>query len=403
MMKKALFLLFVLACFSCEKSNPPTPIDPIPVTEVQKIADMNQSFGWELFHQEMAANPNKNVLISPWSIQTALHMANNGAKSNTLNEILAAIHCPDCSVEDINAQQAKLSVLLEQQSGHPRLKSTNALFYDTKRINVMGAYQQALYAHYSAGIASADFDNEASALQIINSWVQNNTNGKIDQIIESIKKEDIAFLINALHFKADWSSAFPLQTTSDADFTTASGAVVKVPMMSHDWQFTFAEGPKMRMVDLPFKDSTYSLTLVQPTQANTAHNWYKEVNSAALKSLYAAAQTDRAIVSLPRFKLAYDANLVESLKKLGVNDAFSDARADFSSMGTSSGRIFINQIRHKSVLEVDEKGAEGAAVTSVGFGVTSVPPVFAFNRPFVLALRHISTNTLIFTGYLAQP
>jgi serine protease inhibitor len=233
--------------------------------------------------------------------------------------------------------------------------------------------------------------------------VKSNTNGKIDKILDKITQEDIAFLINALHFKADWSSPFPEQSTSDRDFTTASGQVVKVPMMSHDWDFTFAEGVKLRMVDLPFKDSTYSLTLVQASLNNSATNWYQEVNSDALKVLYAASNYDRAIVEFPRFKMAYENDLVETLKFLGVHDAFSDSSADFGKLGTANGNIFINQVRHKAVLEVDEKGAEGAAVTSVGFGVTSVPPVFFFNKPFVLALRQVPTNTLIFTGYMANP
>jgi serine protease inhibitor len=52
---------------------------------------------------------------------------------------------------------------------------------------------------------------------------------------------------------------------------------------------------------------------------------------------------------------------------------------------------------------MDEKGVEGAAVTSIGFGVNSIPPTFMFNQPFVLVLRHVATNTLVFMGYIADP
>jgi serine protease inhibitor len=401
MMRLTFLLTVFIAIVSCDKNS--TPIDPVAVTEVQQIADMNQKFGWEVFHREMAAKPGENILISPWSIQTALQMANNGAQANTLNELLAALHCPDCSVTDINTQQAKLTTLLEQQSGHPKLTSANVLFYDTQRVELFESFKQPLSDNFKTAFETANFDNVPSALESINNWVKTNTNGKIDKILDNITQEDIAFLINALHFKADWSSPFPEQSTSDRDFSTATGQVVKVPMMSHDWDFTFAEGAKLRMVDLPFKDSTYSLTLLQPSLSNSANDWYKEVNTDALKALYAASSYERAIVQLPRFKMSYENDLIETLKYLGVRDAFSDGRADFGKLGKANGNIFINQIRHKAVLEVDEKGAEGAAVTSVGFGVTSVPPVFYFNKPFVLVLRHLPTNTLIFTGYLANP
>jgi serine protease inhibitor len=109
------------------------------------------------------------------------------------------------------------------------------------------------------------------------------------------------------------------------------------------------------------------------------------------------------MVFFPKLKLTYDNDLINTLKTLGVQDAFSAQLADFTDLGTASNNIFINQIKHKAVLEIDEKGAEGAAVTSIGFGVTSAPPTFWFNRPFVLVLRHIPTNTLIFTGYVANP
>jgi serine protease inhibitor len=404
-MTRIIFVCFILVgLFACDKTTTVSPLpDTIPVTEVQKIADMNQAFGWEVFHREMAANPKKNVLISPWSIQTALQMVANGAQVNTLKEVLAAIHCPDCDVAGINTEQAKLTTLLELQSGHPRLKTANALFYDAKRITVLEPYKQALKDHYGAAIENRDFSNSNDAVQEINSWVKQNTNGKIDQILQTIKQEDIAFLINALHFKADWKDAFPLQSTQNGNFKAADGTTVSVQMMHNDYGFTQAEGTTLRMIDLPFKDSTYSLTLVQPTVLNNSANWFQDVNAAAMQSLYAKAKTERALVYLPRFKMAYDAQLIETLKALGIKDAFQDARADFSGMGTSSGNIFINQIKHKSVLEIDEKGAEGAAVTSVGFGVTSVPPVFTFDQPFVLSLRHIKTNTLIFTGYVANP
>jgi serine protease inhibitor len=119
--------------------------------------------------------------------------------------------------------------------------------------------------------------------------------------------------------------------------------------------------------------------------------------------LYAGIQYNRAAVFVPKLKLAYENDLVQSLQSLGILDAFSDQKADFAGMGTAPLNIFINQLQHKAVLEMDEKGVEGAAVTSIGFGVNSIPPTFMFNQPFVLVLRHVATNTLVFMGYIADP
>jgi serine protease inhibitor len=118
--------------------------------------------------------------------------------------------------------------------------------------------------------------------------------------------------------------------------------------------------------------------------------------------LIATTKFGRAIVSFPKMKLSYEADLVNSLKKLGMNAAFYESSADFKAMGTAAKNIFINQIKHKAVLEVDEKGAEGAAVTAVGFGITSLPPVLNFNKSYYLVLRNLKTNTILFIGFVGK-
>ncbi|MBK8545965.1 MAG: hypothetical protein IPL63_00790 [Saprospiraceae bacterium] len=110
---------------------------------------------------------------------------------------------------------------------------------------------------------------------------------------------------------------------------------------------------------------------------------------------------DRAFVAFPKMKLEYKTGLIPSLQNLGMLEAFKPYTADFSTMGTSSlGNVYISQVEHKAVLEMDEQGAEGAAVTSIGFSVTSAPPSLIFDHPYFLVLKHISTGNIIFMGYV---
>jgi serine protease inhibitor len=394
---------FCLCVASCKKTEITVRPITVDVTEVKQIAEMNQRFGWDLFQSELKAKPQENVLISPWSIQTAIHMASNGAQKNTLVELLAAISCPNCSVSDINEQQNKLNTILTKQSGHPELTIANAFFYDPNRISVLEAFKSPLGKLYDAQVQSQNFGDEATALAAINEWTKTSTKGKIPAILDKITTEDVAFLINALYFKADWASPFAVASTSKRDFLTAKGQTSKVDMMTSDDIFSFSETAKFRMVDLPFRDSTFSLTVVQASLSTSSVLWQNNLNDTDLSALYAGVKRERAIVNLPKFKLRYENDLISSLKNLGVKDAFSENTADFGLMGSAQRNIFINQIKHKAVLEIDEKGAEGAAVTSIGFGVTSVPPTFTFDQPFVVVLRHIPTGTLIFTGYIADP
>ncbi len=408
-MKKLLSFLPAAAAvlfFQCEQTvNTPADPDPVPVEEVAQVALMNQVLGWKLFNEEQRANPGENVLISPYSIQTALFMAHNGAKGVTLEEMLEAAACKGCSVSDLNARHRDLNAMLSSTAGHPRLTVANAFFYDNARITVQAPFTSAIGTSYNAASQHLNFGAEQAALQTINNWVKNNTNGKIDKILERIEALDVAFLINALHFKADWATGFDPQTTYRGPFTKADGSTIQVDYVNADRYFSVAQTANHILVDIPFKDSTYSISFILPSASNTNTAWHRSITHETWKQMYLGMTYGRTLVYFPKLKLAYKNNLIGSMEALGIRAPFDERSADFTLMGTSpTGRnIFIKQIQHKAVLEVDEKGAEGAAVTSIGFGITSLPQLINFNRPFVLVLRHIPTNTMVFTGYVADP
>lgn len=398
----ALLLLFS----ACKKdNNATTPVikDPVSVDNVTKVVEMNQMIGWSLFNQEHLNKPDENILISPFSIQTALFMASNGAKGNTLDEIQNTMGCSGCSLSDLNTLHKDLTTLLTEQSGSPSVTVANGFFYDENRVKVKQPFLSTLSAFYECGAENANFNDEQAALNKINGWVKSNTNQKIDKILDKIGPLDVAFLINALHFKADWATGFAPELTSSSPFTKSNGSSIPVDFVSADRLFSFTQSDQYNLVDIPFKDSTFAVSLIQASGNNMNSNWHTTLTPSLWKNLYNGIQYSRAIVYFPKMKLAYENDLIKSLQNLGVKDAFSDRNADFTDLGTANNNIFINQIKHKAVLEIDEKGAEGAAVTSIGFGVTSIPPTFGFNKPFVLVLRHIPTNTMVFTGYIADP
>lgn len=407
MNKLSIFLFFgatlLFGAWACSNDDPGMVKDPIPVNNVEAVAQMNQVLGWKLFNQEQIAKPGENVLVSPLSIQTAVNMALNGARGNTLEQLLALMDCPGCSVADINQRHRDLITLLSSQSGHAKLTLANRFFYDANRMSPKAPFLEVINTYYSAGNENLNFSSVQPALNTINGWVKANTNQKIDKILDNIKAEDVAFLINALHFKADWSKGFIEEATQLAAFRKADGTTVNVPTMMGDRDFSVSSTTDFLLVDIPFRDSAFSVSLIQPSESNKAADWHKTITPAKWKAMYASMQYGRAIVMVPKLKMSYENDLIKSMKALGVQAPFNEDSADFTTMGTASRNIFINQIKHKAILEMDEKGVEGAAVTSIGFGVTSMPSVIHFNSPFVLVLRHIATNTIVFAAYIADP
>lgn len=392
-----------LTLWACTPKDDIQKGDPIPVENVEAVAQMNQVLGWKLFNKEVAAKPDENILISPLSIQTAVNMALNGAKGNTLDEFLELLNCKGCSVLDINQRHRDLMTLLSSQSGHAKLTLANRFFYDSNRMSPKSPFLEQINTYYSAGNENVNFSNVQPALNTINGWVKANTNQKIDKILNNITAQDVAFLINALHFKADWAKAFSAEITQLAPFQKADGTQVQVPMMSADRDFVVSQTADFTLVDIPLRDSIFSVSLAMPTAASGTPNWQRNITPDLWKSMYANTFYGRAMVFVPKLKMSYENDLIQSLKALGVQAPFDETTADFTLLGTATRNIFINQIKHKAVFEMDEKGVEGAAVTSIGFGVTSLPPMIQFNRPFVLVLRHIPTNALVFTAYVADP
>jgi serine protease inhibitor len=397
---KYIFTIFGIFIFvSCsDESNTIDDVPPVKLEDIASIAAMNNKVAWDLFDSEITAKPQKNVLISPFSIQTALSMTNNGAGGNTLQEMLRLMYCSGCDVNSINQQLKNLTSYLTKQSGHPTLTITNGYFYDKSRIALRETFVKTLQNDFGCTFNDENFNNEKQSLDNINAWVKTQTNDKIDKILEKITPLDVAFLINALHFKADWSTGFDPAMTSKQNFIRADGTTVKQDFVSGDRSVPHALKSGFMIADLPFKDSTYSMSLVTHLNTGTAVKF----TPAIYAELLGALKYQRAILSFPKIKLAYQTDLIPTLKSLGMKEAFNENLADFKAMGTASKNIFIKQVIHKAVLEADEKGAEGAAVTAIGFGVTSVPPPLLFDKPFYLIIRNIKTNTILFIGYVGE-
>jgi len=388
----------------CESSDTlePRPIDH--TGDAGDIPEMNRALAADLIIDLEANNPGENILISPLSIQIALQMALNGADGNTLDEMLKVLHCPNCSPEKLNRDMKILIDWMSAKSGRPDLTVANVFFYDDQRLRLEEGFSGMLMDSYEAPSVSYNFNDEAT-VDKINNWVFDHTREKIDEIIEEIDDYDLAFLINALHFQADWSQGFDPDLTSDDLFSVEGDRDVMAPFVTGDRNFMVSRSGGSVMVDLPFQDSTFSLALVKSEEPQPMSEWLRQLDLSHQNELYQNLTEKRAMVRFPILNLEWDSDMVETFENLGMVDAFSEFQANFNKLGEPliGPVIYINQLKHKSVLEVDEKGAEGAAVTSIGFGTTSLPPSIVFNRPFVIQLRHIPTNTLVFKGIVNNP
>ena len=400
-------LLSSLILISCEKD--PDPItEPTPSNDVEVSADDMmlglQEFQWTVFQKTVAeGDMGDNILISPLSIASALYMATEGSASDTKKGMLQGLSIPFDKDATLETAYAALSEALKPTSEGVSLTTVNGVFYDEGRIQPHQAFMDKMTGGFGAEESMLDF-SRSDAVESINQWVKRHTNQKIDKIIEQIKDYEAMFLINAIHFKGDWSNPFVEELTARADFTIHDGTVKEVNMMYQDvFDLKSFADESLQAVEKTFADTNYSMVFIQP-KTDLLKKAIADISFARITDLLNEdLHSGRVLFYLPKFEVDYKHEMSPQLKDMGMDLAFSDFGADFSKLGTAAGNIFLSRVEHKTFLSIDEKGAEGAAVTSVGVGVTSLPPVFRFDRPFIYLIRNRNTSSFIFIGKLEVP
>ena len=376
--------------------SPNRPVD-------SKLVDANTKFGFKLFQEVLKQDSNKNVFVSPTSIAIALSMTYNGASGETQQGMAKALELQGISLQDINQANETLKSSLEKADPDVQLSIANSL-WAKQGTPFKPEFLQRNQQFYKAKVTELNFANPDAA-KTINGWVQENTRGKIDQIVNQIQPEDVLFLINAVYFKGNWSKQFDKSQTAERPFYLSNSSQKQHPMMSQSGKYRYYENDSFQAVSLPYGKGRLSLYVFLPKkdtnlvtfqQQLSLENWQQWMNQFQMRS---------GSLQLPRFKFDYNIQLNSALKALGMESAFN-AGANFSNMTSAS--VAIDQVKHKTFVEVNEEGTEAAAATSVGVMLTSAqmptePFQMVVDRPFFCAIRDNQTGTLLFMGSIKEP
>lgn len=414
-MKINYLILALFFLISCTETDVPTP-KPLAgacdgeFTSEEIDADRhlsaNTSFAFDLFQKSVELEDG-NVIQSPTSIYSAFLMLYEGSDCNTKDQIGKTLNLSGTQGVFPNvgdSYEAYLSRLIDGSDDYS-LALANTLFYDPALINILPSYKQTLENSYSASINELDFNETEASLETINKWAADNTEGKIDKVLDEISPEEVAFIMNALYFKSGWEAGFAEQLTRDISFQLSSGEEVSVPMMSRDAGTLYNKGEQIEIVELPLKNNKYIVNLFIPTDLDKTIDdlILEEDFQAQYQAAAESCEEGRLQLTLPKFELRGKQDLKAALSALGMTDAFSRGNADLSQMGTANGNLFVTKALHDTYLKLDEKGIEGAAVTTIGVGVTSVPPSISLTRPFGFVIRQAGTYNPLFIGKVENP
>jgi serine protease inhibitor len=372
----------------------------------EKVASATTEFGFELFEQVVKQHPSKNIFVSPSSVAFALTMTYNGAAGTTQEAMARTLRFAGMDLHDVNRGHAVLKEVLENPDPQVQLEIANSL-WARKGIRFRPEFLAANRSFYDAEVMVLDFRDPGS-LSAINGWVNRKTKGKIDRIVDRIDPSSILFLINAVYFKGKWTEPFDENVTREHPFTLLDGRQKSHPMMFQSGRYRYLEGEGFQAVSLPYGEGRVSMLVFLPSRDSSLHAFHTSLSRQAWDGWMTRFRYMEGDIALPRLKLDYEATLNEALKALGMAIAFDRNRANFERMCPSPPRLYIDQVKHKTFVEINEEGTEAAAVTSVEMKATAMPPpekhfTMVVDRPFFFAIRDNDTGTILFVGSIVEP
>ena len=393
---------------SCDKTKDNNlPGDPVTIDltlKQKEVVDSANKFAFDLFVPIITENQGaENIMISPFSITSALSMTLNGAAGETFEAMKSGLRYDSETIEEINDTYLKLMKDMVPVDSRVVMEIANSVWVDNK-LTVKQAFMTALETYYLAEARNIDVLDPASVDEV-NGWISDKTNDKIQKMLESLDPDIAMLLINAVYFNGKWRYQFDKENTHDRSFYVIPEAPVEVPMMFQKEKFAVTKAGNSTLVELPYGQGNYSMVVMLPDEGVSTAEAASHLSSKnwAQWMQYLSQGTTEVELSLPKFKYEYKRELNDDLKNLGMGIAFDPDNADFSNI--SDRDLFISFVLHQTFIETNEEGTEAAAATVVGISVTSVPMtnVININRPFLYFIRETTTGTIVFMGQVTDP
>ena len=367
-----------------------------------------ETFQFDLFKKLAKNKGQSNLLVSPFSVETAMTMTALGASGNTFSSMSDTLELGD-SKTNIGARALKNLKSLNESDPDTNLKIVNSLI-GNKEVKFSKVYTSSMNTQFQASLISLDFSAKDS-LNKINSWVKEKSGGKISSIINKVEPSAKLYLLNAIYFKSSWQEPFDTKLTAQKPFHSSEEKSVQVPMMVADRKnFKYFADFQFEALRLPYKNGRYSMLLFLPDETSSLKELESQLDESNWEKWLQSFEERSGKVSMPKFKIADNMKLKDPLSAMGMSSAFDSFKADFSSMTEKGSKteLFLTEVFHKTFIEVNEEGSEAAAATaaeasakSLYFGSKHFEMIL--NRPFLFALYDQKTKKILFLGHIVDP
>ncbi|MBN2212050.1 MAG: serpin family protein [Sedimentisphaerales bacterium] len=382
----------------------------------------NNMFALELYgrlkDEPTVVEQGGNLFFSPYSISTALAMTYAGARGETAQQMADVLHfdLPDATLHETFGRLAQ-ALRMPPKNAPYELRIANAL-WGRQGYEFRPEFLELVGEHYGGGLRQVDFIKQTEAArEMINQWVQQQTNDKIKNLIAPgvLTPQTRLVLTNAIYFLGTWVDKFDPERTRTEPFWLNAEKSVDAELMRQTTDFYYAEDDAVQILQLPYKGGRMAMLILLPREKDGLGLLEKQLTTDWLRNRLKNMDNRSVNVSLPKFKLTHDFSLKKILPAIGMKHAFDipagsadfSGMADFSQQTIDRGRgLFIDDVVHKAFVDVNETGTEAAAATAVVMAARAMPKppvVFRADRPFIFLIRDNATGGILFMGRLGNP
>jgi len=337
-----------------------------------------------------------NVFISPYSIMQSLAMTANGTKGATLEQIEEVLG--GVPIEELN----KYLYLFRNKVGSSNdsvIDTANSVWVrdDPKWIRPVPEFIQTNLDYYDADYYLSAFDDDT--LKDINKWVDIKTQHYIPEIVDEIKPDDIFYIIDAVVLDAEWLSNYMRYQVTNWIFEDVNGEKQGCEFMGTSAGY-IGDDDTDGFIKY-YKDKNIAYAALLPHEDIDIHDYIRNLTPEKLDALLAQEIEEGADTLMPKYGLEYENDLTDELKAIGMDIAFTES-ADFTGLSSADVPTYLRYVKHKTTLEVNERGTKATAATVSGGLAGSGPlkkQVF-LTRPFVYCIYDIETRIPLFIGAL---
>lgn len=390
------------------EGNENTGQENVPV-DLSAFREHTNNFALNLFQaMNIAQSENENsFVVAPFSAAAVLGMLYEGAEGATREELYQALHADN----SVAISEAFAKIIAEAPKADPdvKLALANALFVNSgKGHSLQADYQQRVGQCYNAAVVGLDFARQ-DALETINDWARNQTNGLIDNLLEPNELDPEASLCvtNATYMLAPWQLPFDKKESQGGTFRKHPDYATVLPFMVQRNAFAVCQTGQYQAVSLPYANGNFEMIVVLPKvtarqdATDAVNTLVAQTDEAWLEDLYnGLAMRENVELHLPHFITSTSIQLNDVLTALGLTTTFTP-QALFTQI-CQNEQLWVEAFKQKAKIIVTEEGTEAAAVSTAlmfGAGLEENPPYhFIANHPFIYIVREKQSGCIFFMG-----